>query len=60
MSTEIKSKHAYDIIKNCIVQLQQRKKQLYDLLDIFEGTENGEIIQSELDKINIVIKFLNK
>lgn len=60
MVTEIKSKHAYDIINNCVVQLQQRKKHLYDMLDEYEGTEHESLIQSELDKINIVVKFLNK
>lgn len=60
MATEIKNKHAYDIINNCVVQLQQRKKQLYDMLDEYEGTEHESLIQSELDKINIVVKFLNK
>lgn len=65
MVTNIKPKHAYEIISNCIYQLQQRQKDLYELLDRLvdsSHTNDGHItlVKEEIDKCYKTIKFLKK
>ena len=60
MATEIKQKHAYDIINNCIGQLQIRKKHLTDLLDEVDSENITNLIGDEIIEINKALKFLKK
>ena len=60
MATDIRQKHAYDIINNCIGQLQIRKKHLADLLDEVDSEDSANLIGDEIIEINKVIKFLKK
>ena len=60
-----KPKHTYEIISNCISQLQQRKKDLYELLDrlidsSYANDGHINLVRDEIDKCYKTIKFLQK